>query len=420
MSAEPTLHEVHQAVGELRTEFEKKSIDPSKVVKINDLLDTFEEKVNQPLVAAQKLAEGQAEEIKAFQESLEKAGVAAGEQKERLNALEIELARAAKPVDPDYRDKPEYKAVQAWVKGGERRITVEEKALLRSDTATDGGVLVTSEMDSQITKKIVEIDPIRTVARVRTIGSKTLEMPMRSTIPSATYEGEAEEGAESASTYGLETVTPFRQTFTVPITLDQLQDSAFDMEAEIMTDAGEAFAYGEGNGFVVGTGHKQPEGFTVNAVLRAASRETAAQNVLDPEALILLTGDLKRGYNPVYVMNRGALAFIRTMRGDAASAGDKAGQFLWMPGMSGAVASTINGYPYILAPSMPDHDSGGSYSVAFGDFRRGYTIIDRTGLSVVRDEFTQKKKGIVEFTLHRWNTGRVTLTEPIKLLLIKA
>jgi HK97 family phage major capsid protein len=64
--------------------------------------------------------------------------------------------------------------------------------------------------------------------------------------------------------------------------------------------------------------------------------------------------------------------------------------------------------------------SAGNYAMAFGDFRRAYTIVDRTGMTVVRDEFSEKRKGIVEFTMNRWNTGQVTLAEPIKLLKIKA
>ena len=214
-------------------------------------------------------------------------------------------------------------------------------------------------------------------------------------------------------------MTPFRQTYTVPITMDMLMDAAFDMEAEIASDAAEAFAFGEGAGFVSGSGHKEPAGFIANANLQAAARETDASGVLDPEALILLTGDLKVGYDPVYILSRRTMALIRTFRGDAASGGDEAGQFLWQPGMSGPVAATLNGFPYILANSMPDV-SAGNFAVAFGDFRRGYTIVDRTGMTVVRDEFTEKRKGIVEFTMNRWNTGQVTLEEPIKLLQIKA
>jgi HK97 family phage major capsid protein len=191
-----------------------------------------------------------------------------------------------------------------------------------------------------------------------------------------------------------------------------LMDSSFDMQSEIMQDAGESFAQGEGSGFVVGTGFKQPEGFTVNADVLANARTSAVSATIGFDDMMNLTGDLKTGYNPVYVLNRTTLAFLRTLKG-----GD--GHPLWMPGMNGMVMNTINGFPYLIANDMPDIASG-SISVAFGDFARGYTIVDRTGMSVVRDEFTQKKLAIVEFTLNRWNTGQVVVPEAIKLLQTKA
>ena len=87
--------------------------------------------------------------------------------------------------------------------------------------------------------------------------------------------------------------------------------------------------------------------------------------------------------------------------------------------MNGPVANTINGFQYLLANDMPDIASN-SKSIAFGDFMRGYTIIDRTGVSVIRDEFAQKRKAIIEFTINRWTTGQVTLSEAITLLKTKA
>lgn len=424
MPPEITLQEVHTAVGELRHDLEQKSVDHDKVVRIGTFLDTYEEKVNQPLaqaVAEQKKFESNLTELKAeYAEKLEAIGVTGAEQKARIDALELEVARASAPVTESHREKPEYKAFNVWCQKGDFGINVEEKQLLRTDSDTAGGFLVTTEMDTQITKKITEIDPIRGISRVRTTSSKTLVLPIRNTIPVATYEGEQETGTDSVSSYQGETVTPFRQTFTAPITMDMLMDASFDMEGEIAGDAAEAFAFGEGSGFVSGTGFKQPAGFASNANLQAASRPSAAAGVLDPEALILLTGDLKVGYDPVYVLNRRTLALIRTFRADAVSAADSAGGFLWMPGFqdgsaAGPVGATLNGFPYVLANSMQDVGSD-TYPVAFGDFRRGYTIIDRTGMSVIRDEVTQKRKAIVEFTMNRWNTGRVVLEEPIRLL----
>lgn len=391
MAEEIELKDVHAALGALRTEVEKARPNQELIAKCNETLDSYEEK-NQKLVT-----------------DLEAQKAANEETAERIKALEAEVARkgAGAGAGEDYHSLPAYKALENFIRTGDFE-SREEKALLRTDVDTAGGYLVISEMDNMITKGIIEISPIRTIARVRTVGRKTLEMPVRSGIPTATYEGETETGGESASTYQSESLTAFRQTTTIPITLDQLMDSSFDMESEIMSDAMEAFAQGEGNGFVLGTGVKQPEGFVANTTLQAGARTSSTSGVIDAEDTILLTGDLKVGYDPVYVMNRRTLANLRTKKSTT-------GAFLWQPGLNGPVSATINGFRYVIAEDMPDI-AANAYPIAFGDFRRGYTIIDRTGISVVRDEVTRKKQAIIEFTLNRWNYGQVTLAEAIKLL----
>jgi len=383
------LKDVHEALSTLRAEVEKGRPDQEIIVKCNALLDGYEAK-NQEIVA-----------------SIEAEKKAAEETAERVKALEAELARGSAAGTADYHESQEYKTLEKFLKSGDFE-SREEKALLRTDVDTAGGYLVTSEMDNMITKKITEISPVRTVARVRTVSRKTLEMVVRSGIPTAAYEGEAEQGGESASSYQAESLTAFRQTTTIPVTLDQLMDSSFDMEAEIMSDAMEAFAQGEGNKFILGTGVKQPEGIVANTTLQAAARTSSTSGVIDAEDFILLTGDLKVGYDPSYMLNRRTLANLRTKKSTT-------GSFLWQPGLNGPTAATINGYRYVLAEDMPDI-AANAYSVAFGDFRRGYTIIDRTGISVIRDEVTRKKEAIVEFTINRWNYGQVTLAEAIKLL----
>ena len=389
------IEDVMVAVKTISDEFEKKSPNFDKIEVIEKSLKGFDD-ANQLLLADIKGKEKLQEEFK-----------------ERVDALEVELARAgAKAEGKNYKESEEYKALDVYVKEGLMGITPEHKANLRTDSDVQGGFLVQDEMDNAITKKITEISNIRSIARVRTIGAKSLSVPIRDTIPQAEYEGEAEAGGDDTSTYANETLTAFRQTVTIPITQDMLMDSAFDMESEIMQDGGESFAQGEGRAHVVGTGFKQPSGFTVDTRVVANARISGVSSTIGFDDMMNLTGDLKTGYNPVYVFNRRTLAFLRTLKG-----GD--GHPLWQPGMNGIVVNTINGFPYLIAEDMPDIAST-TIPVAFGDFARGYTIIDRTGMAVIRDEVTKKRQAIVEFTLQRWNTGQVTLPEAIKLLKVKA
>lgn len=391
------VQKVMEAVTTLREEFKKAAPDAEKIAKIEKSLEKFEES-GQTYIAEQKERDQATLEAKERADGLE----------EQVKALEAEIARGTTRTEKSYKDTAEYKALEGFVKTGSFD-DAEQKALLRSDSDVAGGFLAPVEMDNVIVKKITEVSDIRSVARVRTIGSKSMEIPIRASIPTATYEGEAETGADSTSLYENETITPFRQTFTTPITMDMLMDSAFNMESEITADASEAFAQGEGANFVNGDGHKKPKGFLQDS--RIGGLTSSTDSTIDADDVILISGELKTGYTPVYVFNRRTLAFLRTLKATD-------GNFLWQPGLNGVVANTINGFPYLIAEDMPDI-ANGSKSIAFGDFLRGYTIVDRTGLAVIRDEFTQKKKSIVEFTMNRWNTGQVTLPEAIKIITTK-
>ena len=415
------IAEVNRAVHELQTDIQGiKGIDPAKYAKISEFLDTHEETFNQPLVQAGQRALQAEADVTELKETLETQNVEAGAARERIDALELEIAtrNVRASSDPEeYKQSPEYQALNEYCRRGWQNLPVETQQLLRTDNDAEGGFLAPEALDTEILKQVTEIDPMRSICRVRTVAGKSLNVPIRTTLPTAVYEGEQETGTDSVQAYASETLTPFRQTFTGPATMDMLMDAAFDMEAEIASDAAIAFAFGEGANFVNGTGFKQPEGFAVNATVVANEVDIAA-TVLAAEDVIDITGALKEGYNPVYVLNRRTLADLRQLRaGSGFAADDGTGAFLWMPGFqdrsaSGPVGNTLNGFPYIIANSMDDIATTNT-SLAFGDFRRGYTIVDRTGLAVIRDDLTLKKRAIVEFTFHRWNTGQVVLAEAI-------
>lgn len=394
--ADPTMHDLVEGVALLRGEVEKSIPDREKIVKIEAVLDLQETK-NQELILEQKRLEKSEKDME-----------------ERIKDFEIVAARigSGSPELKAYKKSEEYKSLQLYCTQGHEALNHEQKAILRTDNDIQGGYLVMPEMDAMIHKEIEEISPIRSIARVRTIGSKSLNVPVRTDIPEASYEGEAEEDDLTISNYRSETITAFRLSTTQPITQDLLSNSAFDMESELMTDAAESFAQKEGRKFVNGTGQKEPTGFTTDPRTLDDARISDISATIGFDDMMNLTGDLKTGYNPLYTYNRRTLAFLRTIKG-----GD--GHPLWQPGMNGIVANTMNGFPYVIAEDMDDIASN-SVPVAFGDFRKGYTIVDRSGVAVIRDDVTKKRFAIIEITMHLWNNGQVIVPEAIKLLKVKA
>ena len=128
-----------------------------------------------------------------------------------------------------------------------------------------------------------------------------------------------------------------------------------------------------------------------------------------------MTGELKVGYNPLYAFSRRTLAHIRTSKGTSND------HYLFQAGLAPNVPNTIGGSPYVLLNDMPDFDgTAGEISVMYADFARGYRIIDRTGITMIRDDFAGKRKRIIEWVFHVYNTGQVVLPEAFVGLKIKA
>jgi HK97 family phage major capsid protein len=414
---EPTLQEVNEAFAELKKAVDAGTLTEEKSVKIDLILDAYETK-NQELTAATKQVESHESSITEFKKELETKGLEAGKMREQIDKFEIVLAKSIEQkgnIDP--KETIEYKAFNSFIIDGSEKLDIETKAELRTDFATEGGVLVTSEMENQILKKITEIDGIRQIARVRPISGKSLVVPIETAIPVANYEGEAEVSEESVQTYGSETLTAYRLTHTVPITRDMLMDSAFDMNSEILDTSARAFAFGEGNKFVSGDGLKQPHGFLNDSRITQVSSLSSTIGTLSGDDILNIQGQLKVGYTGTLVMNRRTLAKLRRERAGGSTTTD--GPYLWSPALDGPAMSTLGGSPYILANSMPDINND-ALCIAYGDFGIGYLILDRTATEVIRDDFTRKKNAIVEFTIHRWNTGKVVLPESIKLLKLDA
>jgi HK97 family phage major capsid protein len=370
------------------------------------VLEKFEDQ-NEKIANAEATADSAAKDIVEMKEAMVASGATQEEAQKRVDELEVKLARANEQAEEkSYKDGEVYQELNTWAKNGIVRET------LRTDVNVSGGFLVPTELDNVIVKGVTELNPMRSVSRVRTLSGKSLDIPKRSAIPTAAYEGEAEEGTNSESTYALQSFTPFRQTFSSQITQDQLNDAAFDMEAEMQGDASLAFAVGEGTSFVTGAAVKVPRGFIVNADVILNSTSSGAAEALTFGGLAEVTGELPAGYDPRWFFNRKTLAAIRALVSDD-------GQPIWQPGAQGVAAASLFGSPYTILPAMADL-AAASHSVAYGDMRQCYTIADRTGMSVVRDDVTLKKQAIIEFTWNRWNTGDVVLAEAMRVITVGA
>ena len=199
-----------------------------------------------------------------------------------------------------------------------------------------------------------------------------------------------------------------------------LDDAAFDIETWLADCIATKFARAEATAFVSGDGVNKPKGFLTHAkapngtatnvqigtIPSGATGDFAATNPAN--ALIDLVYALSAQYraNGTFVMNSKTAAAVRKMR-------DADGRFLWADSLAMGQPAQLLGYPVLVCEDMPDI-AAGSFSIAFGDFRSAYTIVERPDLRVLRDPFSAKPH-VLFYATERVGGG-VTDARAIKLM----
>ena len=356
-----------------------------KLAKIESKLDAFED-VNQKITQANL-----------NQENL----------KEQVSNLETVLKRPNAGLETKQIDET-LQAFDAYCRKGFDALSEAEKKALTVSNDSTGGYLAPPEYVKELIKDVTEISPIRSIARVRSTGQRSIQIPKRTGQFSAQWV--AESGTRSETTgyqVGLEEIPAHEYYALVDISEQDLEDSVFNLEAEMQSEFAEQFAKAEGTAFVSGNAVGKPEGFMTNSsVSEVVSGAGAA---LTGDGLISLVHSIKSEYsrNATFVFNRSTLAEIRKLK-------DTAGQYVFQAGMmlTSGVPNSVLGFPYIQATDMPSVGAG-NFPIAFGDFSRGYMIVDRIAMAVLRDPFTQATSGNVRYIARRRVGGQVILPEAI-------
>lgn len=294
-------------------------------------------------------------------------------------------------------------------------------------TDADGGYAVPEELDRDILGQLVDVSPIREIANVRTVSTSDYKKLVNTR---GTASGWVDEDDARTATAGssMAQVTPFMgELYAYPqATQQMLDDVFFNAEQFIVDECATEFARAEGAAFVTGDGVKKPKGFLSYATAATAD-STRAFGTLEHLAtgvaggwaasnpgdiLVTLTYKLKAGMraNARWVMNKGLLAEVRTFK-------DAEGNYIWRPGLEAGQPDRLLGYAITEAEDMPVK-AASSLSVAFGDFRRGYTIVDRIGTRILRDPYTNKP--YVGFYVTKRVGGMVVDSQAIKLLKFSA
>ena len=312
--------------------------------------------------------------------------------------------------------KMESKHVQIfdkWLRKGKENLTPDEVKVLTVGNDTTAGYLAPPEYVRELIKGIVEYSPIRSIARIRSTSQRSIQVPKRT--GEFTAQWVAEQGTRSETTgytVGLEEIAAHEMYALVDISEQELEDSVFNLEAEMNSEFTEQFAKAEGAAFISGNSVGKPQGLITNSSVGTIT--TAANDALAADDLIGAAHNAKSEYmrNATWLFNRSTLSAIRKLK-------DGANQYIFQPGIyQMGIGSNLLGHPVVEASDLADI-ANATLPVVFGDIRRAYMIVDRISLSIMRDPFTQASSGNVRYIARRRVGGQVILPEAITTITIQ-
>lgn len=318
-------------------------------------------------------------------------------------------------------------ARSAFVEGYLRKGREVELKSFAGNVPADGGYAVPKEIDAVIDATLKSISPIRAVANVVQVGSAGYRKLVTTNGVASGWASEVAARPTTATPTFNEIVPSFGELYANPAaTQAMLDDAQFDVEAWLADEIATQFAKSEGTAFVNGDGIDKPKGFlTYTAVATGDATRTFGQLQYVPvgaasdfpatnpqDKLLDLVHALRAPYRQgaVWVMNSATLAKIRKFK-------TSDGAFVWTPGLVTGQPDTLLGYPVVESEDMPDI-AANSMPIAFGNFRAGYLIAERSETNILRDPYSNKP--YVNFYATKRIGGAVSNSEAIKLLRIAA
>lgn len=386
------------------SDFEHKHMEALNALRAG-VSKEMEEKINNLLDAQETKNQAKLKEIQ------EKAN-RAEELENRLNSIEADLKRGIGGEEKQAKSQELKSFENLLIKGTFKMNNSEELKYLRQDDNANGGYLAPAEYANEIIKKITEVSPVRSVARVISTNRKEIQFPKRTGLVSGGWVGEGQTASQSNSAYGEETIKAEKIMVYTDISFELLNDSAFNMRSEITSDIAEDMAKLEGSAFISGNGVNKP--FGLLSASGIGETNSGSASALTGDSLYTIQGEIPTGYNLTWMLNRKTLnAHIRTLK-------DTYGQYLFVPSLGTRdVPNTVAGLPYVLANDMPDV-SAGTFPILLGDYRKCYYIVDNVNFELIEDPYTQATSGKRRFIVYKRTGGQVVLTEGLRKLKISA
>lgn len=395
---------------------------------------TVQSAVEQATKAASKMQELEVK-MAAFEKTAEyfekmasRGPGAAGSEKDELEKKAREetmsYLRHGSAMSPDTVEAISRAMVESTVHGvSPEKRELEVKTLI-AGSDPDGGYFIRPERSMKMVKRIFETSPMRSICDVTTTNSDSLELLIDDDeAASGGWVGEVESRGETGTPKIGKLTIPVHEQFAQPkATQKMVDDAGFDIEAWLSNKVTGKFSRIENTAFVVGDGSQKPKGFlsydpwAVAGVYERNKLEQIASgnaSALTGDGVKNLQNSLIEDYQSgaVFAMNRLTWGKVILLK-------DGQGNYLLDPrSFKEGDTMTLLGKRVVLMHDMPVV-AANALALAYGDFRTGYTVVDRMGFRVIRDVYTAKPY-ILYYTTKRTG-GAVTNYESIKIQKISA
>ena len=357
-----------------------------------------------------------------LEEKVDKANKEIGEIAKQMADIEKKLGRPRGQGSDADSEVEEHKAAFSKFlrKGRDEGLRELERKALNLTADDDGGYAVPTELDTDILQILRNESPMRRVCTVRQVGGAEYKKLVNLGGAGSGWVGEDDARPET-TTPKLAALTPYMgEIYANPAATQQmLDDSFFNAESWLADEVALEFATEENLAFLSGNGTKKPKGILAYTSVTTGDatrtfgqlqhKATAGATAITGDELIDLVYLLKKAQRngAVWMMNNSTQAYIRKIK----SAVD--GHYLWQPGLQGGQPPSLLGYAIEENEDMADIATT-AVAVMFGNFKRGYLILDRMGTRLLRDPYTNKP--YVHFYTTKRVGGMLMDSNSIKLL----
>jgi len=340
----------------------------------------------------------------------------------QMTEVEKKAGRPQSGKDDPTPEQAEYrKAFGRYLRKG-RTDGLEElqQKAMNTGSDPDGGYLVLPEMDAAIDRIAPKISAMHRLAEVKTIGTAKYEKLVKTAGMAMRWIADGAAGGETTEQTFAKIAIEVHTAEVEPWVYNEtLEDAIINLETDLAEEAAIGFAEGGGSAFVTGNGVGRARGIaaypmlanasfawgSLGYIVSGATSGFASTNPADK--VVNLQHALKAQYRPgaVWLCNDATLGVMRQFKDASGS------YYLWNPDPAGGFGGRFLGNPVEIDDNVADVGTG-ALALAFGNFKRGYTIVNRAGTTLIRDNITSK--GQTKFNFRRRFGGGIVNFEAVK------